>query len=70
MSADMSHDRERRLEEVFSAAHGLPPLQRTAFLERACGGDAALRPQADSQLAAHERCGILAERRLINIRQE
>ena len=66
----MSPDQEHRLEEVFSAAPDLPALQRAAFLERACGGDAALRGQADSQLAAHEQCGILPERRLINIRQE
>ena len=66
----MSPDQERRLEEIFSAARKLPPLERAAFLERACGSDAALRRQADSQLAAHEQCGMLPERRLINIRQE
>jgi serine/threonine protein kinase/WD40 repeat protein len=53
----MSPDQERRLEEIFSAARNLPPPERTAFLERACGGDAALRQQADSLLAAHEQAG-------------
>jgi len=53
----MSPDHERRLEEIFSAARNLPPRERTAFLERACGGDAELRRQADSLLAAHEQAG-------------
>ena len=53
----MSHDQEHCLEEVLSAAQGLPPLERAAFLERACGGDAALRRQTDSQLAAHDQAG-------------
>jgi hypothetical protein len=53
----MSHDQEHRLEEVFSAAHGLPPLERAAFLEQTCGGDAELRRQADSLLTAHDQSG-------------
>ena len=36
----MSPDQEHRLEEVFSAARDLPPLERAEFLERACGSDA------------------------------
>jgi hypothetical protein len=42
----MSLDQEHRLEEIFSAARDLPPLERAAFLEQACGGDAELRRQA------------------------
>jgi WD40 repeat protein len=53
----MSPDQEHRLEEIFSAVRDLPPLKRTAFLERACAGDAELRQQADSLLAAHEQAG-------------
>ena len=53
----MSPDQERRLEEIFSAARELPPQQRAAFLEQACGGDADLRRQADSLLAAHDQAG-------------
>jgi ankyrin repeat protein len=53
----MSPDQERRLEEIFSAARNLPPRERAAFLERACGDDAELRRQADSLLAAHEQLG-------------
>jgi hypothetical protein len=44
----MSPEQEHRLEEIFSAARDLPPRERTALLERACGGDAELRRQADS----------------------
>jgi WD40 repeat protein len=53
----MSPDQEHRLEEIFSAARELPALERTTFLDRACGGDAELRRQADSLLAAHEQAG-------------
>jgi hypothetical protein len=51
---DVSPYQERRLEEIFSAARNWPPLERVAFLERACGGDAERRRQADSPLAAHD----------------
>ena len=53
----MPPDQERRLEEVFSAARGLPSLERAALLERTCEGDAELRRQADSLLAPHEQGG-------------
>ncbi len=53
----MSPDQEHRLEKIFSAARDLPPLEREAFLERACGGDAQLRQAADSLLSAHEQAG-------------
>ncbi len=53
----MSLDQEHRLEEVFSAARKLPPLERAAFLEQACGGDVELRRQADSLFAVHDQVG-------------
>jgi eukaryotic-like serine/threonine-protein kinase len=53
----MSPDQEHRLEEIFSAARHLPPPEREAFLQQACGGDAELRRQADSLLAAHAQAG-------------
>jgi serine/threonine protein kinase len=53
----MSPDQEHRLEEIFNAARDLPPRERTTFLDSACGGDAELRRQADSLLAAHEQVG-------------
>ena len=53
----MSPEQQHRLEEVFSAARNLPPLELVAFLDRACAGDAELRRQADSLLAAHKEAG-------------
>jgi hypothetical protein len=53
----MSPDQEPRLEEIFSAARNLAPLERASFLERACAGDSELRREADSLLAAHEQAG-------------
>ena len=47
----MSPDQERRLEETFSGARDLPPLERAAFLEQACWGDAELR---NRHIAAHQ----------------
>src|SRR6476659_10025812 len=34
------------------------PAERTAYLDRACGGDAALRQQVEALLAAHDRSGL------------
>ena len=53
----MSPDQEHRLEEIFYAARELPPQERTTFLDSACGGDAELRREADSLLAAHDQAG-------------
>ena len=66
----MALDQEHRSEEIFTATHNLLPWERTAFLERACGGDAELRRESDSLLAAHEQAAHSPERRLINSRQE
>jgi eukaryotic-like serine/threonine-protein kinase len=54
---NLSPDQECRLEEIFSAARDLPPLERAVFLDWAYGGDAELRRQADSLLAAHDEAG-------------
>ena len=62
----MSPDQEHRLEEVFSAARNLPPLERAAFLERACRGDTELRRQADSLLAAHEQAGPFLQQTVVH----
>src|SRR5689334_22277438 len=34
------------------------PAERTAYLDRACGGDAALRQQVEALLAAHDRSDL------------
>src|SRR5690348_6869449 len=38
------------------------PVEREAYLDRACAGDADLRRQAQALLAAHERPGSFLER--------
>jgi WD40 repeat protein/serine/threonine protein kinase len=40
-------------EELFNQALGLPPGERTAYLEGACGGDAKLRAAVESLLQLH-----------------
>jgi hypothetical protein len=40
--------------QIFAEAAALPPGERAAFLDRACGGDAALRQRIETLLAAHE----------------
>src|SRR5262245_7513693 len=43
---------------IFMAALEIAdPAERAAYLEQACGGDAALRHQVETLLAAHEREG-------------
>ena len=37
------------------------PAERSAYLDRACVGDAALRDQVDALLAAYDRCGAFLE---------
>src|SRR5262245_59388193 len=44
-------------EALFCAALRLPPAERAAFLERACGGDAGLRARLRRMLAAQARVG-------------
>ena len=52
-----SHQREAA---IFDAALELPPAQRGAHLEHACGGDAALRRRIESLLKACEsKCEFL-----------
>jgi predicted Ser/Thr protein kinase len=50
----MSDHRWRRIEELYHAALGLLPEQRTAFLEDASGGDSELLREVESLLAQHD----------------
>ena len=50
-------DRWRRVEEILDAALSRDPADRAAYLDRACAGDADLRKEVDSLIAAHERKG-------------
>jgi serine/threonine protein kinase/WD40 repeat protein len=48
---------------IFNAAVRLPPQERAAFLERACGADPELRREVESLLRAHDASGgILPDR--------
>jgi hypothetical protein len=44
-------------QAIFGEALELPPASRTAFLDAACRGDAALRAELDDLLAVYERMG-------------
>jgi tetratricopeptide (TPR) repeat protein/tRNA A-37 threonylcarbamoyl transferase component Bud32 len=46
-----------RANAIFASVLELPPLQRQASLERACGADGALRRQVEALLAAHAEAG-------------
>jgi serine/threonine protein kinase len=46
-----------REEEIFEAASKLPPDQRVAYLQTACGDDAALRARIEGLLKAHNEAG-------------
>jgi hypothetical protein len=49
-------------EEIFLAAvERTAPAERAAYLESACGGDAALRARVDGLLRAHEEAGAFLE---------
>ena len=46
---------------VLNAALELPPSDRTAYLDGACAGDAALRKRVESLLRAHDEAGTFLE---------
>jgi non-specific serine/threonine protein kinase/serine/threonine-protein kinase len=50
-------ERWQRLEEIFQSALDRPPRERAAWLDAVCSGDAELRREVDSLLAAHETGG-------------
>ena len=50
-----------RIRELLRAALEREPRQRSAFLDEACGRDAALRQSVDALLAAHEEAGDFLE---------
>jgi tetratricopeptide (TPR) repeat protein len=49
-----TEDRRRRADQIFDEALDLPPTERAALLDRACGGDAGLRALIDRLLAGAE----------------
>ena len=48
----MEPERWQKIDELFQAALGCAPEQRSAFLDGACGGDHALHAEVESLLAA------------------
>src|SRR5438876_9104078 len=62
VKANMSMDNlRRREEEIVEAALPLPPEQRAAYLQVACGADAQLRERAKALLNAQEAAATLLE---------
>ncbi|HEX6183590.1 MAG TPA: protein kinase [Pyrinomonadaceae bacterium] len=53
----MTPERWRRIKELFHAAVELAPEERGAFLDANCAGDAEVRAEVESLVAAHEREG-------------
>jgi non-specific serine/threonine protein kinase/serine/threonine-protein kinase len=50
----MPPSRWERIEELFAACVGRKPAERADLLDRSCAGDAELRREVESLLAAHE----------------
>src|SRR5688572_12560433 len=53
----MEPERWRQIDSLLERALDLPPEERPAFLEAACGSDHALRVQVQQLLTAHDRAG-------------
>ena len=51
----------QRVKEIFDAAVELPPGERAAFLDRVCGGDAALRAEVESLVLSDEQAKTFIE---------
>ena len=56
----MKNDSDREIA-IFTEALKVSPEERKAFLERRCGGDAALRRKVEALLNAHARLGNFLE---------
>src|SRR5215207_1575757 len=57
----MRAERFRQVDALFAAALEAAPAERAALLGAACAGDAELRREVESLLAAHERAGDFIE---------
>jgi serine/threonine-protein kinase len=54
-----------RVAEVFGRVIDVAATERAAVLDRLCGSDETVRREVEDMLAAHDRPGLLAERRLV-----
>ena len=59
----------QRLEALFLSALDLEPGERTALLDRECGGDPGLRSEIQAMLEAHEGSELLLEGRLLAVEE-
>ncbi len=57
----MSPEQWKKIDELLDAALDLPPERHPAFLDEACDGDAVLRRELESLLAAHQKAGSFIE---------
>ncbi len=57
----MSPEQWKKIDELLDAALDLPPERHSAFLDEACDGDADLRRELESLLAAHQKAGSFIE---------
>ncbi|MEP7096635.1 MAG: serine/threonine-protein kinase [Dokdonella sp.] len=55
----MQRERWIRLEQLFAEALALPIATRSAFLERSCAGDIALRQEIVDLVRSHDAAGVL-----------
>jgi len=53
----MTPERWQQVKEIFQAALDRAPVERTAFLNDACGGDELLRQEVESLISSHEKDG-------------
>ena len=63
----MTPARFQTIEEIFLAAVGQEPEQVRAFLDTACGGDAALRREVEALLTSDQRAGRFIERSAVGL---
>jgi serine/threonine protein kinase/Tol biopolymer transport system component len=53
----MATDRWQQIKEIFHSALERKPAERSAYLDRTCAGDEAIRSEVESLIAAHEKEG-------------
>jgi serine/threonine protein kinase len=63
----MSHDRRRRVEELYHAALDKDPADRAAFIARAAGEDRELQAAVESLLASNDTETLLATKTLTGV---
>ena len=57
-----TESRWARVEAIFAGGAGAPLVERPAFLDEACSGDAALREDIEGLLQSHDEAGTFLER--------